>query len=90
MLVFALVLLFFANHQPVSVIFDFAGTEQATNGNFLAAFMLGLFMSIFILYGFDTAGTFGEETSTRAGRRRAASCRRWSSPASSASSSSWP
>ena len=62
MLVFALVLLFFANHQPVSVIMDFAGTEQATNGNTLAAFALGLYMSIFILYGFDTAGTFGEET----------------------------
>jgi urea carboxylase system permease len=62
MLVFALVLLFFANNQPVSVIFDFAGTEQATNGNYIAAFALGLFMSIFILYGFDTAGTFGEET----------------------------
>ena len=62
MLVFALVLLFFANHQPVSIIMDFAGTEQATNGNTLAAFALGLYMSIFILYGFDTAGTFGEET----------------------------
>ena len=62
MLVFALILLFFANHQPVSVLFDFAGTEQATNGSFLAAFALGMFMSIFIVYGFDTAGTFGEET----------------------------
>ena len=28
----------------------------------LATFMLGLFMSVFIVYGFDTAGTFGEET----------------------------
>ena len=62
MLIFALVLLFFASHQPVSIITDFAGTEQATNGNTLAAFALGLYMSIFILYGFDTAGTFGEET----------------------------
>ena len=62
MLVFALVLLFFANHQPVSIITDFGGTAEATNGNTLAAFALGLYMSIFILYGFDTAGTFGEET----------------------------
>ncbi|HYN70527.1 MAG TPA: amino acid permease, partial [Candidatus Eisenbacteria bacterium] len=62
MLVFAVVLLFVAKHQPLSVITDFAGTEQATNGNTLAAFALGLYMSIFILYGFDTAGTFGEET----------------------------
>jgi Amino acid transporters len=28
----------------------------------LATFALAFFMSIFILYGFDTAGTFGEET----------------------------
>jgi urea carboxylase system permease len=62
MLVFALVLLFFSNNQPVSVIFDTAGAEQAQNGNLVATFALGLFMSIFILYGFDTAGTFGEET----------------------------
>lgn len=62
MLVFALVLLFFANSQPVSVITDFAGTEAAQNGNLIATFALGLFMSIFILYGFDTAGSFGEET----------------------------
>lgn len=62
MLVFAVVLLVVANHQPVSIVMDFAGSEQATNGNVLAAFALGLYMSIFILYGFDTAGTFGEET----------------------------
>ncbi len=62
MAVFALILLFFANQQPVSVLFDFAATAEATNGNQLAAFALGLFMSIFIVYGFDTAGTFGEET----------------------------
>jgi len=62
MLVFALVLLFFSNNQPVSVIFDTAGAEAANNGNLVATFALGLFMSIFILYGFDTAGTFGEET----------------------------
>jgi amino acid transporter len=62
MVVFALILLVFANHQPVSVIFDTGGTEAATGGNYLPAFALGLYMSIFILYGFDTAGTFGEET----------------------------
>ena len=62
MLVFAVVLLVVANHQPVSIVTDFAGTADATNGNTLAAFALGLYMSIFILYGFDTAGTFGEET----------------------------
>jgi amino acid transporter len=62
MLVFALVLLIFANHQSPAILFDMAGTESANNGNVLATFALGMFMSIFILYGFDTAGTFGEET----------------------------
>jgi urea carboxylase system permease len=60
--VFALILLFFANHQSPSVLFDSAGAEAATGGSYLPAFALGMFMSLFILYGFDTAGTFGEET----------------------------
>jgi urea carboxylase system permease len=62
MVVFALVLLFFANHQSPSIIFDTAGTEAATGGSYLPAFALGLFMALFVVYGFDTAGTFGEET----------------------------
>jgi amino acid transporter len=62
MLVFAFVLLIFANNQSPAIIFDFAGTQDAQNGNILATFALGMYMSIFILYGFDTAGTFGEET----------------------------
>jgi urea carboxylase system permease len=62
MLVFALVLLFFANHQSPSVLLDTAGTEAATGGNYLPAFALGMFMALFVVYGFDTAGTFGEET----------------------------
>jgi amino acid transporter len=62
MLVFALILLFFANNQPVSFLFDSGGTEAATGGNYLPAFALGLYMAIFIVFGFDTAGTFGEET----------------------------
>ena len=62
MLVFALVLFFVSDYQSPSVLTDFAGTTDAQNGNVLATFALGLYMSIFILYGFDTAGTFGEET----------------------------
>jgi amino acid transporter len=62
MLVFALVLLFFANNQSPDVLMKTYGAEDANNGNMLATFMLGFFMSIFIVYGFDTAGTFGEET----------------------------
>jgi amino acid transporter len=62
MVVFALILLFFANHQSPSVLTQTFGAEKANNGNMFATFALGFFMSIFILYGFDTAGTFGEET----------------------------
>jgi urea carboxylase system permease len=62
MVVFALILLFFANHQSPSVLFDSAGTEAATGGSYLPAFALGMFMALFVVYGFDTAGTFGEET----------------------------
>lgn len=62
MVVFALILLFFANNQPLSILLDTGGTEAATGGSYLPALALGLYMSIFIVYGFDTAGTFGEET----------------------------
>jgi amino acid transporter len=62
MFVFAIVLLVFANVQPVSVLTNFQGSEAAQNGNIPATFALGFFMAAFIVYGFDTAGTFGEET----------------------------
>jgi len=62
MFVFALILLFFANHQSPAVLFDTGGAEKATGGSYLPAFALGMFMALFVVYGFDTAGTFGEET----------------------------
>src|SRR5205823_8218311 len=62
MLVFALILLFLANHQPVSVLFDTSYTSGLANGNYPAVFLVGMFMALFVVYGFDTAGTFGEET----------------------------
>ncbi len=62
MFFFALILLFFANHQSPAILFDTGGAEAATGGSYLPAFLLGMFMALFIVYGFDTAGTFGEET----------------------------
>jgi urea carboxylase system permease len=62
MVVFALILLIFAHVQPVSVLTDTGGAEAATGGQYLPAFALGMFMALFVVYGFDTAGTFGEET----------------------------
>ena len=62
MLVFAVILLILANNQPVDVLLSFGGAEAAQNGNLPATFALGMFMAMFVVYGFDTAGTFGEET----------------------------
>ena len=62
MLVFALILLFFANHQSPSVLVDTFGMQSGANGSFPAVFLVGMFVALFVVYGFDTAGTFGEET----------------------------
>ena len=57
MVVFAFVLALFHHHQGASVIFHTGGTSLTT-GTFLVA----MFMSLFVIYGFDTAGTLAEET----------------------------
>ena len=59
MVVFAIILLLFFHHQPATVVFDssYLGTGF-TGGAFLAA----MFMSLFVIYGFDTASTLAEET----------------------------
>jgi amino acid transporter len=62
MLVFALILLVFFHHQPVSILTTTAGLENQPGGSFPAVFLVAMFMSLFVVYGFDTAGTFGEET----------------------------
>jgi len=62
MVVFALLLLFFANHQSPAILFDTSYTTGLANGNYFAVFLVGMFMALFVVYGFDTAGTFGEET----------------------------
>ena len=62
MLVFALVLLLFFRVQDVSVLTTTAGIETPETGGYLPVFALAMFMSLFVVYGFDTAGTFGEET----------------------------
>jgi amino acid transporter len=57
MFVFALVLLAFHNHQGFKVVTDSAGFHVGAS-SFLAA----MFMSLFVIYGFDTAATLAEET----------------------------
>jgi amino acid transporter len=62
MLVFAVILLVFFHHQPLSVITTTAGLESQPGGSVLGMFLVAMFMALFVVYGFDTAGTFGEET----------------------------
>src|SRR5438270_6839309 len=62
MVVFALVLLIFYHHQSAGVIFD---TKYLGNGGFgsqAGIFLAAMFMSLFVIYGFDTASTLAEET----------------------------
>ncbi len=61
MVVFALVLLIFNHHQSAGVVFDTSALGSgfgSQSGTFLAA----MFMSLFVIYGFDTASTLAEET----------------------------
>jgi amino acid transporter len=62
MVVFALVLLIFFHHQSAGVIFD---TSYLGTGGFWSesgVFLAAMFMSLFVIYGFDTASTLAEET----------------------------
>src|SRR5438874_4258811 len=57
MVVFAFVLALFHHHQSGAVVFHTGGTSLTT-GTFLVA----MFMSLYVIYGFDTASTLAEET----------------------------
>src|SRR5438270_7780138 len=79
---FALILLLFNNHQPLSFLFtgphnDLQAAVPATattpavaatpwtpgfGFGYAGAFAAALVMSLFVIYGFDSAGTLGEET----------------------------
>jgi amino acid transporter len=57
MFVFAIILMAFHNHQGFSVVTNSAGIH--VNGS---TFLAAMFMSLFVIYGFDTASTLAEET----------------------------
>jgi urea carboxylase system permease len=57
MVVFAVILALAHNHQGLGVVFQ-TGDAGVTASSFLAA----MFMSLFVIYGFDTASTLAEET----------------------------
>jgi urea carboxylase system permease len=57
MVVFAFIVAIFHHHQSAAVIVHTGGTSL-TAGTFLVA----MFMALYVIYGFDTAGTLAEET----------------------------
>jgi amino acid transporter len=57
MFVFAIILMAFHNHQGFGVVTNSAGIH--VNGS---TFLAAMFMSLFVIYGFDTASTLAEET----------------------------
>jgi len=61
MVVFALVLLLFYHRQSVSVFGDFSALGSGFS-NQAGTFLAAMFMSLFVIYGFDTASTLAEET----------------------------
>src|SRR5256886_12775073 len=58
--VFAFILALFHNHQGVGVIFHTGGQSLT-----VSTFLVAMFMSLYVIYGFDTASTLAEETKDR-------------------------
>jgi amino acid transporter len=61
MVVFAVILLLFYHHQSLSTFTDFSYLGSGFN-NQAGTFLAAMFMSLFVIYGFDTASTLAEET----------------------------
>src|SRR3954454_2883173 len=57
MVVFAVFIVLFHPHQSGAVVFHTGGTNLA-----LGTFLVAMFMSLYVIYGFDTASTLAEET----------------------------
>lgn len=61
MVVFALILVLVYHHQSLSVFTDTSFLGSGFN-NQAGTFLAAMFMSLFVIYGFDTASTLAEET----------------------------
>jgi amino acid transporter len=57
MVVFALIMMAFHNHQGFRVVTNSGGLHVGPS-----TFLIAMFMSLFVIYGFDTASTLAEET----------------------------
>jgi urea carboxylase system permease len=61
MVIFALILLLFYHRQSAAVFTDFSYLGSGFS-NQAGVFLAAMFMSLFVIYGFDTASTLAEET----------------------------
>src|SRR5438128_37999 len=61
MVVFAIVLLIFTHHQSAGVVFN-TNALGSGFGNQAGTFLAAMMMSLFVVFGFDTASTLAEET----------------------------
>ena len=57
MVIFAIVMLIVHRHQPISVVTNSGGLHVG-----FGSFFVAMFMSLFVIYGMDTASTLAEET----------------------------
>lgn len=57
LVVFAVVMLIVHRHQSISIVTNSGGLHVG-----MGSFFLAMFMSLFVIYGFDTAATLAEET----------------------------
>jgi len=57
-----LLFLFHANRSPSDVLTNTAGTGSGHSWGYLGALLIGAIMPLYVMYGFDTAGSLAEET----------------------------
>ncbi len=55
-------LLFHANRSPVKVLTTTSGTGTGHQWGYLGALLIGAIMPLYVMYGFDSAGSLAEET----------------------------
>ena len=78
-----IILLLFHIHQSPAVIFHSYGYGAGHPWGYFGALLIGGLLSAYVMYGFDTAGTLGEETNAPANTRRPRSSGRSQPPRSS-------
>ena len=60
--ILAVLLLWHAHRSPLTVFTDTAGTEVAHGGSYFLALLVAGYMGLYVMYGFDAAGSLAEET----------------------------